>query len=123
MDLLRPILLRTARPGLHSLVRCVLHRECENEAPRDLAEASADALEERIVGMPAHLSIGMLGLTAAFDFSGLIRGQRAAKMEPQDCAKWMETWRNAPLGPARDFVLFYDKMAAFAFHSIEEENG
>ena len=123
MDLLRPILLRTARPGLHSLVRCVLYRECEAEAPRDLAEASAEALEQRILGMPTHLSIGMLGLTAAFDLSGLLKGTRAAKMEPQQCAGWMEAWRTAPLGPARDFVLFYDKMAAFAFHSIEEERG
>ena len=123
MNLLRPILLRTARPGLHSLVRCVLHRECEQEAPRELAEASADALEERILGMPAHLSLGMLGLTAAFDFSGLVRGSRAAKMSPEQCAGWMDAWRSAPLGPARDFVLFYDKMAAFAFHSIEEEQG
>jgi len=121
MNLLRPILMRTARPGLHSLVRCVLVRECEEEPPRALAEASADALEERILGMPTHLSIGMMGLTAAFDVSGILRGSRASKMSPEACSAWMNSWRKAPLGPARDFILFYDKMAAFAFHSIDEE--
>ena len=121
MTLLRPILLRTARPGLKSLVKCVLERECEESPPQDLCEASSEALEERIVGMPTHLSIGMLGLTALFDASGLVRGKRASRMDQAQCEQWMESWRHAPLGPARDFILFYDKMAAFAFHSIEEE--
>jgi hypothetical protein len=84
-------------------------------------QKTAEALEERILAMPAHLSAGMLGLTTLFDASGVLRGSRASKMEPHNCEKWMQRWREAPLGPARDFVLFYDKMAAFAFHSIQEE--
>ena len=103
------------------MVTCVVARECEGEAPETGVQASARALEDRILGMPTHLSAGMLGLTALFDISGLLKGQRAAQMSAEDCADWMAKWRSAPLGPARDFILFYDKMAAFAFHSHEEQ--
>ena len=83
-------------------------------------EKTAQALQTRILEMPAHLSVGMLGLTALFDLSGLVQGQELSK-STEDCVAWMNAWRSAPLGPARDFVLFYDEMSAFAFHSLEED--
>jgi hypothetical protein len=121
MSLIRKSLTRSARPGLQALVSCVLARECEaTPDPQDVRE-TAIALEIRIAGMPAHLSLGMLGLTALFDASGFLKGRRASKMDPEACKALMNTWRNAPLGPARDFIVFYDKMAAFAFHSSQEQ--
>lgn len=120
MQLIQKALCRSARPGLQALVACVISRECEDlPEPKDIEETSK-TLEERIVGMPTHLSIGMLGLTTLFDASGLLKGSRSSKMNTNACEEWMEAWRKAPLGPARDFIVFYDKMAAFAFHSLQE---
>ena len=119
--LLQKSLLACARPGMRAMVGAVLLRECEEPAAQADVRQSAKALEERIQGMPTHLGLGMLGLTALFDVSGILRGKRASQLSPEDCASWMESWRRAPLGPARDFVVFYDKMAAFAFHSAQEE--
>jgi hypothetical protein len=121
MSLIRKSLTRSARPGLQALVGCVLTRECESAPAPQHVQETAQALEIRIAGMPTHLSLGMLGLTALFDASGLFKGCRASKMDPDACKALMNTWRNAPLGPARDFIVFYDKMAAFAFHSLQEQ--
>jgi hypothetical protein len=121
MQLIQKALCRSARPGLHALVACVIARECEDHPEPKNIKDTAQTLEERIVGMPTHLSIGMLGLTALFDASGLLKGRRSSKMNTKACEQWMETWRKAPLGPARDFIVFYDKMAAFAFHSLQEQ--
>lgn len=121
MSLIRKSLNRGARPGLQALVGCVLARECESAPDPQHVQEATEALEIRIAGMPTHLSLGMLGLTALFDASGLLKGCRASKMDLETCAALMNTWRNAPLGPARDFIVFYDKMAAFAFHSSQEQ--
>ena len=120
--LLQRGLVACAQPGLKAMVGAVLYRECETDIGSTELERTAQALQTRILEMPAHLSVGMLGLTALFDFSGLVQGQRSSEKSTEDCAAWMNAWRSAPLGPARDFVLFYDKMAAFAFHSIEEDS-
>jgi len=104
------------------MVRAVLVRECETDVAAVNVEQTAEALKTRILEMPTHLSLGMLGLTTLFDVSGILQGQRSSQKSAEDCAEWMNAWRSAPLGPARDFVLFYDKMAAFAFHSLEEDS-
>jgi len=118
--LLRKALAHTARPGLKGLVSCVIERESPTNVSATEIEHTASLLEERIHGMPAHLSIGMLGLTSLFELSALVKGKRASKLDTNERREWMKTWREAPLGPARDFILFYDKMSAFAFHSLRE---
>ena len=80
MKLLRQTLSRAARPGLRSMVACVLARECDGPVPEPEVQKTAEALEERILAMPAHLSAGMLGLTTLFDASGVLRGSRASKI-------------------------------------------
>ena len=102
------------------MVACVIERESPAQAGADDIEKTAVLLEERIHGMPAHLSIGMLGLTSLFEISALLKGKRASKMNTSERIAWMKAWREAPLGPARDFIVFYDKMSAFAFHSLKE---
>ena len=120
MRVFRKALTLTARPGLKGLVSCVIEQESPTQISTDDIEHTASLLEERIHGMPAHLSIGMLGLTSLFEISALVKGKRASKLDVDLRREWMKAWREAPLGPARDFILFYDKMSAFAFHSLKE---
>jgi len=75
-------------------------------------------LQRRLLGMPRHFAVGMVVLTLAFEGAG---GFSTLPLERR--RRRMARTRALPLGPLKNFTLFYDKMAPFIFWSVLEESG
>jgi hypothetical protein len=69
--------------------------------------------------MPDYLRLPFAALTRAFGASALLRHGRPFHRLPH-AARWshIETWRNAPFGPCRDLVRFYESFVIFHWHSV-----
>lgn len=112
-------------PAIRGLAALVIGRELQvdGEAELPLVDETARELLGKVVGMQPHLAFGMLALTRAFELSGVALGGKASSLSVDRRAKLLSLWTKAPLGPARDFATFYEKMGAFVFNSLVEEQG
>jgi hypothetical protein len=70
--------------------------------------------------MPDYLRMPFALVTLAFDASSVVRHGRRFRWLPHD-QRWRQViaWRNAPLGPCRDLMKFYESFVVFHWHSIQ----
>ena len=104
--------------AIRGITEVVISRE--TGAPEDeleLVDETTSELMARISAMPPHLGFGMVALVRLFETSAVASGAVASDLTLVNRAILLERWRRAPLGPARDFVTFFDKMGAFVYYS------
>ena len=79
-------------------------------------------MQAKVAQMPPHLRLGMAGLTLAFGAYVRARaGQALSDLPLERRAALLAEWQQAPLGPCQQLVQFYEKMGAFLYYSIVEE--
>ena len=117
-------LARRAAPVVDGLTRTVIADQLgrEDVAGLDFVDETAAELLKKLTGMPAYLSLAMLGTTVAFDQSARVRGgRRFRSLDHAERMAWLDLWRAAPVGVFRDFVAFYEKMGVFVYYTHIEE--
>jgi hypothetical protein len=68
--------------------------------------------------MTGYLKIPMIILTLVFSFFGIFRGFRVfPKLSATQRKSQLESWKNSPLSPLRDFVRFYESLILLALYS------
>ena len=104
--------------AIRGITEVVISRETGAlEDELELVDETTSELMERITAMPPHLGFGMVALVRLFETSAVASGAVASNLTLVNRAILLERWRRAPLGPARDFVTFFDKMGAFVYYS------
>ena len=119
------LLTRRASPTVSGLVEAVIAAEVGRAEVSDLPHVTetGEILLARITQMPPHLSLGMLTLVLSFDrYCRTRAGKRVADLSIQDRQRMLTAWKNAPIGPLRQFVQFYEKMGTFVYYSCLEES-
>ena len=80
-------------------------------------------LYARIRRMPVIVMCPMMVLTAAFDVFGLCAaGRLFHHADAAQRSRQITQWKNSPVSLCREFVGFYEKMAAFIYFSLDKEN-
>jgi hypothetical protein len=108
-------------PVVRALVACLVVPPDQEQALATELDATTAELVRKVSAMPRYMGLGMMLLTVAFDWFGILHGGRRfralsrAKRERQ--VGW---WRGAPFGLMRDTVEFYEKMGTFVFWSNRE---
>ena len=107
--------------AIRGITEVVISRETSSaEDQLELVEETTRELMERIAAMPPHLGFGMVALVRLFETSAIASGAVASNLTLVNRSILLARWRRAPLGPARDFVTFFDKMGAFVYYSKSE---
>jgi hypothetical protein len=107
--------------AIRGITEVVIYRETgAAEDQLDFVDETTSELMARIAAMPPHLGFGMVALVRLFETSAVASGAVASNLTLVNRAILLERWRRAPLGPARDFVTFFDKMGAFVYYSQRE---
>ena len=71
--------------------------------------------------MPRFLGVGIVCLTLAFDWWGVLRkGKRFRNQDTESQRAQLIQWENSFLGPCRDLVEFYALLARFIYYSQPE---
>ncbi|MSQ03508.1 MAG: hypothetical protein EXR71_16725 [Myxococcales bacterium] len=118
------------RHRLRQVLTAITEAEVADELGRDdlvgvpLLAETAEVLERRLLGMPAHFAAGMVVLTLLFDRAAVLTDgapYRALPLRKRRAA--LARLRGRPLGPLGNFTTFFDKMAPFIFWSQIEEYG
>lgn len=112
-------------PVVRSLVETVLSSELGMDDLGGLAhlDETVSVLMHKLTHMPTHLSLGMQGMTLAFDALGALGGRPFRSKALPARRRQLAVMKNAPLGLMRDFAAFYEKMGSFVYYSILEEAG
>ena len=104
--------------AIRGITEVVIARETGSaEDQLEMVDETTRELMERISAMPPHLGFGMMALVRLFESSALATGVVASSLTVVNRGILLDRWRRAPLGPARDFVTFFDKMGAFVYYS------
>jgi len=104
--------------AIRGITEVVISRETgAHEGELELVDETTSELMARITAMPPHLGFGMVALVRLFETSAVPSGAVASNLTLVNRAILLDRWRRAPLGPARDFVTFFDKMGAFVYYS------
>ncbi len=112
-------------PVVRSLVETVISAELgvdDLSGVRHVDETTA-VLMHKLLNMPTHLSLGMQGMTLAFDAAGALTGRPFRSKSLAARRRQLGWMKGAPVGLLRDFAAFYEKMGSFVYYSIIEEAG
>ncbi len=120
----------SVRAGLRPVLLAIAEAEIADELATPSIEGlpflreTAAVLEARMFGMPKHFALGMIFLTFLFDRSTLATdGASFTRLSLAQRRKALARARALPLGPLKNFTMFFDKMAPFIFWSHLEESG
>src|SRR5260221_13614785 len=104
---------------LKPIVRGLLRYQVAGAAS---VEETADMLLFRMWVMPPYLSWPMVVLTVSFDLVAVFSGGRRFRSQSTDAqARYIQSWKKSPLGIAKDFIQFYEKMGTFIYFAQQEE--
>lgn len=96
-------------------------------APTDTAahqERMTAEMLTKVKNMPSYMSVGVIGLTLAFDANAVSRtGRRFHQLDPSARAAHVARWRGSRISLRRDMVDVYEKMGTFIYYSLVEEAG
>lgn len=129
-SVLRPKVPVSVRARLGRVIRAIAEAEIADELAQTSVEGvpfleeTAAVLEARMFGMPKHFAVGMILLTLTFDHSTRATdGAPFARLSLAQRRKALARVRALPLGPLKNFTMFFDKMVPFIFWSHLEEHG
>lgn len=118
-------MLATTQSTVEGLTEAIVSQEASGPSADGLPHlpAAKAAMVAKVQQMPVHLQLGMTGLTIGF--SAYVRARTRKSLHELPLPRrlsLLNEWRNAPIGPCRQFVQFYEKMGIFLYYSLVEES-
>ena len=117
-----PLLSRSYHDVVSALAYSVAARQADSDwyaLQPPFNDLTAFILRQR-ARMPDYLRGPMLAATLGFDLSGLVRsGHRFHTQPPAFRSRQVDSWKNSPVGFARDLVRYYESLATLALYSRE----